>query len=57
MAKSAKMEDLYQPDSATRAIMEDLYQLDLNGTSKNEKSLSVKVKLKRAQMEELYYVS
>ena len=51
------MEDLFHPNLVIRAIMEDLYQLDLNGTSKNEKSLSVKVKLKRAKMEELYYVS
>ena len=51
------MEDLFHPNLVKRAIMEDLYQLDLNGTSKNEKSLSVKVKLKRAKMEELYYVS
>ena len=46
------MEDLFHPNLAKRAIMEDLYQLNLNGTSKNEKSLSVKVKLKRAKMEE-----
>ena len=51
------MEDLCQPNLAKRAIMEDLYQLNLNGTSKNEKSLSVKMKLKRAKMEDLYYVS
>ena len=51
------MEDLFHPNLAKRAIMEDLYQLDLNGMSKNEKSLSVKVKLKRAKMEELYYLS
>ena len=51
------MEDLFHPNLVKRAIMEDHYQLDLNGRSKNEKSLSVKVKLKRAKMEELYYVS
>ena len=51
------MEDLFQPNLAKSAIMEDLYQLNLNGMSKNEKFLSVKVKLKRAKMEDLYYVS
>ena len=55
--KRAKMEDLCQPNFAKRAIMEDLYQLNLNGTSKNEKSLSVKMKLKRVKMEDLSYVS
>ena len=51
------MEDLFQPNLAKSAIMEDLYQLNLNGMSKNEKSISVKVKQKRAKMEDLYYVS
>ena len=55
--KRAKMEDLCQPNLAKRAIMEDLYQLNLNGTSKNEKFLSVKMKLRRAIMEDLSYVS
>ena len=55
--KRAKMEDLCQPNLAERAIMEDLYQLNLNATSKNEKSLSVKMKLRRAKMEDLSYVS
>ena len=55
--KRAKMEDLSQPNLAKRAIMEDLYQVNLNGTSKNEKSLSVKMKLKRVKMEDLSYVS
>ena len=55
--KRAKMEDLCQPNLAKRAIMEDLYQLNLNGTSKNEKSLSVKMKLRRVKMEDLSYVS
>ena len=56
-AKRAKMEDLFQPNLAKSAIMEDLYQLNLNGMSKNEKSLSVKMKLKRVKMEDLSYVS
>ena len=51
------MEDLCQPNLANRAIMEDLYQLNLNGMRKNEKSLSVKMKLKRVKMEDLSYVS
>ena len=51
------MEDLFQPNLAKSAIMEDLYQLNLNGTSKNEKSLSVKMKLRRDKMEDLSYVS
>ena len=55
--KRAKMEDLFQPNLAKSAIMEDLYQLNLNGMSKNEKSLSVKMKLKRVKMEDLSYVS
>ena len=55
--KRAKMEDLCQPNLAKRAIMEDLYQLNLNGTSKNEKSLSVKMRLKRVKMEDLSNVS
>ena len=55
--KRDKMEDLFQPYLAKRAIMEDLYQLDLNGTSKNEKSLSVKMKLKSVKMEDLSYVN
>ena len=55
--KRAKMEDLCQPNLAKRAIMEELYHLNLNGTSKNEKSFSVKMKLKRVKMEDLSYVS
>ena len=55
--KRAQMEELFHPNLVIRAIMEDLYQLDLNGTSKNEKSLSVKMKLKRVKMEDLSYVS
>ena len=55
--KRAQMEDLFHPNLAKRAIMEDLYQLDLNGMSKNEKSLSVKMKLRRAKMKDLSYVS
>ena len=57
LSQSTQMEDLYHPNLVERAIMKDLYQVDLNGTSKNGKSLSVKVKLKRDKMEELYYVS
>ena len=51
------MEDLFHPNLVKRAIIEDLYQLDLNGTSKDEKSLSVKMKLRRAKMKDLSYVS
>ena len=42
---------------AKRANLEDLNQLNLKEKSKNKKPLSVKVKLKRAKMEVLYYVS
>ena len=51
------MEDHFQPNLAKSAIMEDLYQLNLNGMSKKEKSLSVKMKLKRVKMEYLSHVS
>ena len=54
--KELKWKDLYEPNLTKRANMEDLYKLNLNETSKNEKPLSVKVKLKIAEMEDLYYV-
>ena len=55
--KELKWKDLYEPNLAKRANLEELNQLNLKEKSKNKKPLSVKVKLKRAKMEVLYYVS
>ena len=52
------MEELLSVELELKELKwKDLYQLTLNGTSKNGNPLLVKVKLERAKMEDLYSVS